>query len=163
MFFHPVWKALESRFRTEELEVVQYELDSECGWKQPDPSILYFHQVRGTRSDPVVDIIVRSRGTIQSLLRSIRVDIFDVRSHMRGPSGTRLLYPQRTHTISLRGGKPGSHMKRLAPPLIVGAEGSQRFKVKLTYSGYAWNGYIRMTLLYGDNRELSLPCTFLRR
>ena len=29
VFFYPIWKSLESRFRTEELELVQYELDAE--------------------------------------------------------------------------------------------------------------------------------------
>ena len=73
-----------------------------------------------------------------------------------------MLYPQHTHTISLEGGKPGSRIERLDPPLKVDAGEHQRFKIKLTHSGYAWTGFIRMTLLYADNRELALPCTFLR-
>jgi hypothetical protein len=161
-FFYPVWKALESRFRTEELELVQYEIDPECGWKQPDPLKLFFRQVRGTDSDLVVDIIVRSRGTIQSLLRSIRVEIVHVRHHLRGLPGEGLLYSQHTYPISLRGGKPGCWIERLEPPLIVEAGAHQRFKIKLTDLGYAWTGYARMTLVHGKNLELSLPATFLR-
>jgi len=161
-FFYPVWKALESRFRTEELELVQYGLDPECGWKQPNSSILFFRQVKGTAADLVVDIIVRSRGTIQSLLRSIRVEVVHVRHHLRGLPGTELLYPQHTYTVSLRGGKPGSWVEMLEPPLIVGAGSHQRFKIKLTNLGYAWTGYVRIILLYGSNLELRLPSIFLR-
>ncbi|MCI0422644.1 MAG: hypothetical protein L0312_26065 [Acidobacteria bacterium] len=84
VFFYPVWKSLESRFRTEELELVRYELDRDCGWKPMDSSILSFFQ-KGTSSDLVVDLIVRNRGTLQALLQSIRLEIADVR---RLPSRT---------------------------------------------------------------------------
>jgi hypothetical protein len=161
MFFYPVWKALESRFRTEELELVRYGLDPVCGWMQVDPSVLHFVQIKGTDSDLVIDIIVRSRGTIQSLLRSVRLDIFDVRYHLRGLPGTGLLYSQHTYTISLRGGQPGSRVEWLEPPLLVDPGKHQRFSIKLTDSGYAWSGYIQITVLYGDDHELSLPSTFL--
>lgn len=162
MFFYPIWKALESRFRTEELELVQYELDTDCGWQQPDPSILYFWQAAGSGSDLVIDIIVRSRGTIQSLMRTIGVSVFGIKRHLRGLPGTGLLYPQFTYAISLRGGEAGSHIEKMEPPLVIEAGKHERFKVKLTNSGSAWTGYIRMNLAYGNDRELPLPCTFLR-
>lgn len=161
MFFYHVWNALESRFRTEELELVQYALDQACGWTQPDPSVLHFTQIQGTDSDLLIDIIVRSRGTVQSLLRSARLDIFDVRRHLRGLPGTGLLYPQHTYTMSLGGGRPGSRTVGLEPPLLVDPGEHQRFEIKLTHSGYAWSGCIRITLLYGDGRELPLPSTSL--
>ncbi len=161
MFFYPVWKALESRFRTEELELIRYELDPECGWTQPDPAMLYFRQVRGTTSDLVIDIIVRSRGTIQSLLQTIRLEIYDVKPHLRGLPGFGLLYAQHTYPISLRGGLPGTWIERMEPPLLIEGGKHQRFKVKLTDSGYAWTGYVRLTVLYAGGKELPLPRTFL--
>jgi hypothetical protein len=50
----------------------------------------------------------------------------------------------------------------MEPPLIVEAGKHERFKIKLTDAGYAWTGYVRIGLLYGANRELALPSTFLR-
>jgi hypothetical protein len=162
MFFYPIWKALESRFRTEELELVQYALDPECGWRQPDPSILYFWQAEGSGSDLVIDIIVRSRGTIQSLIKAIGVSVFGVKRHLRGLPGAGLLYPQHTYAISLGGGEAGNRIEKMEPPLVIEAGRHERFKVKLTDSGSAWTGYIRMILPYGKDRNLPLPCTFVR-
>jgi len=51
--------------------------------------------------------------------------------------------------------------QQLDPPLTIDAGKHQRFKVRLTSSGYAWTGYIRLTLLYGRKSELPLPWTFL--
>lgn len=68
---------------------------------------------------------------------------------------------QRAYAISLKGGTPGIRVTRLDPPLTVDAGKHQRFKVRLTNSGYAWTGYIRLTLLYGRKSELPLPWTFL--
>jgi hypothetical protein len=162
MFFYPSWKALESRFRTEELELIRYELDLECGWMQPDKGMRHFRQLRGTTSDLVIDIIVKSRGTIQSLLQSLRLEIYDVKVHLRGLPGEGLLYSQHTYPISLRGGRSGSWIERMEPPLLIEAGKHQRFKVKLTDSGYAWTGYVRLTLLYAEGKELPLPSMFLR-
>jgi len=161
MFFYPVWKALESRFRTEELELIRYELDPECGWMQPDSNVLRFLQVHGSSSDLVIDIIVRSRGTIQSLLHTIRIEIYDLKRHLRGLPGEGLLYPQYTYPISLRGGQPGEFIERMEPPLLIEAGKHERFKVNLTNSGSAWTGWVRVTLLYAERKELQLPSTFL--
>ncbi len=161
MFFYPVWKELEAIFQTEELELIRYVIDPACGWKQPDPAVLHFVQAMGTNSDLVIDIIVRSRGTIQSLIRAIRLDIYDVKYHLRGLPGTGLLYSQHTYPVSLRGGKPGSSTEPLGPPLLVDSGKHERFKVKLTDSGYAWTGYVQIALLYSENRELRLPSMFL--
>src|SRR5262249_26211470 len=108
------------------------------------------------------DIIVRSLGTLQSLLRSLRIDIYDVKRHLRGLPGEGLLCPQHTYTVSLGGGKPGTRIERMEPPLIVDPGRHERFRVKLADSGYGWTGYVRITLLYGNNKALPLPSTFLR-
>lgn len=161
VFFYPVWKSLESRFRTDELELVRYSVASRCGWKTIDSKTLCFAQATGADSDLVLDIIVRSYGTVQSLLHAIRLTTSDVRRHLRGLPGTGLLWSQHTYAISLRGGAPGTRLEQLDPPLVVDSGTHQRFKVKLTATGYAWTGYVQLTLLYGANRELSLPWTFL--
>jgi hypothetical protein len=162
MFFYPAWKALESRFRTEELELIRYELDPDCGWVQPDPTVRYFRQLRGTANDLVIDVIVRNLGTIQSLLQALRLEIYDVKNHLRGLPGEGLLYSQHTYPISLRGGRAGTWIEQMEPPLLIEAGKHERFKAKLTDSGYAWTGYIRLTLLYAQANELRLPSTFLR-
>lgn len=162
MFFYSVWKALEERFRTEELELIGYELVPECGWSRPDPAILFYCQVGGASSDLVLDIIVRSRGTIQSLIRSLLIEIYDVKTHLRGLPGEGLLYPQHTYAVSLDGGKPHRRAVTMEPPLLVDAGKHERFRVKLTEAGYAWTGYVRLSLLYGNNQALPLPPIFLR-
>jgi hypothetical protein len=161
IFFLPAFKNLEAFFRTDELEIVRYALDPSCGWKQPDPSVISFVQVGGASSDLVIDVIVRSRGTIQSLIEAIQLNVYDVKPRLRGLPGSGLLYPQNIYSISLHGGKPGSTREFLEPPLIVNGGEHQRFKIKLTDSGYSWLGYIQMALLYAKDRELWLPATFL--
>lgn len=162
VFFYPVWKALESRFRTDELELVRYGVAARCGWKSVDSKTLCFAQRKGSNSDLVLDIIVRSSGSVQSLVHPVRLHTTDVRRHLRGLPGTGLLWSQRTYTISLKGGATGTREEQLEPPLIVDRCAHQRFKLKLAATGYAWTGYIRLTLVYGNNRELVLPWTFLK-
>jgi len=160
VFFYPVWKALESRFRTEELELVRFELEPDCGWSQPDPTSMQFAQGIEAMSDLVFDLVVRNRGTLQSLLHSIRVEVFDVHRHLRGLPGADLLRSQHTYVISLRDRKPGSWIERLEPPLTINAGRHQRFSLQLADIGYAWTGYVRITLVYGD-KQMALPCIFL--
>jgi len=50
----------------------------------------------------------------------------------------------------------------MEPPLLIEAGKHERFKVKFTDSGYAWTGYVRLTLLYAQAKELHLPSMFLR-
>jgi hypothetical protein len=54
VFFYPVWKSLESRFRTDELELVRFQLEPDCGWRFSDPAVLQFHQ-KSANSDLVLD------------------------------------------------------------------------------------------------------------
>jgi hypothetical protein len=100
VFFYPVWKALEARFRADDLELVRYQLEAGCGWLG-DPGALYFFQ-KGSNSDLVLDIIVRSRGTLQSLLHAVHLEISDVRYHLRGLPGTALLYSQQIYSLPPR-------------------------------------------------------------
>lgn len=161
VFFYPVWKSLESRFRTEDIELISYGLDLDCGWKTTGMNTLHYAQVGGEDNDLLVDIIVRNRGTIQSLIHSIDRELSDVRTQLRGLPGTALLWPQITYSISLDRGTPGRRTKKLEPPLVINAGEHQRFKLKLTDTGYAWTGYLRLTVLYGDGKQLLLPWTFL--
>src|ERR1700722_16574442 len=100
--------------------------------------MLYSHQVQGSTNDLVIDIIGRSRGTIQSLLRSIQIEVYDVIPHLRDLPGEGLLFAQHTYRISLRGGELGKRIERMEPPPVIDPGKHQRFKVKLTNSGNAW-------------------------
>ena len=162
VFVYPVWKALESRFRTEELELIRYDVEPDCGWKAADLNILCFTQKGAADSDLVLDVIVRNRGTIQSLVHSIRRELTDVHRHLRGMPGTGLLWRQHTYALSLHGGEPGTRMERLEPPLVVDSGTHQRFNIKIAATGYAWTGYLRLTMLYGNGQELALPWIFLK-
>lgn len=161
VFFYPIWKSLETRFRTDELELVRFQPEPACGWRAPNPAALELHQI-GSQSDLVFDIVVRSRGTLQSLVHGLRVTLYDVRYQMRGLPGTALLYSQHTYTTSLRRGRAGTWVEPFDPPLTVDAGTNQRFKIKLTDGGYAWTGYAQLTVLYGGNGELNLPTIHLR-
>lgn len=162
LFFYPIWKTLESKFRTEELQLVRYTLSHDCGWKQKDQNTLEFLQSSGgSNNDLLLDVIVRSRGTIQSLVHSIRVELFDVRRQLRGLPGTGLLYSQVTYSVSLEDGTPGERVVILDPPLLVDTGEHQRFSIRCTDTGYAWTGYLRMAVHYADNKELVLPTIFL--
>jgi hypothetical protein len=162
IFFYPIWKALEKQFRTEEIELFRYEIDTDCGWQQFDEETLHFYQKDArTDSDLVLDIIIRSTGAIESLIHSIRLDVFDVKRVLRGLPETALLYSQHTYTLSLKNGKPESQLICLEPPLIVKAGAHQRFKIKLQETGFAWVGYVRLIIIFGNNQELALPCMLL--
>lgn len=130
------------------MELVRYELDPGCGWKQRDGGVLQFTQTDGKISELVVDVIVRSIGTIQSLVHGIRVELSDTFRELRGYPDSGLLYSQYTHNTSLRKGVPGVWTERLEPPLIVDPYKHERFKIRFTDTGYAWRGYLKVTLQY---------------
>jgi hypothetical protein len=66
-----------------------------------------------------------------------------------GVPGTGLLFPQITYAISLNHGRPGTYRTVCEPPLIVRSSSFERFKIKLTDTGYAWRGTITITLDHG--------------
>lgn len=160
-FFYPVWKALESRFRTENLELARYELDAMCGWRSALPRTLVFSQDNTFDNDLIFDITVRNRGTIETLIHSVRLEITEVRRYLLGLPGEGLLFPQITYVLPLKNGTPGVYVENLEPPLIVGAGKHERFKIRLTEAGYAWCGFVHLTLIYSDKKELSLPRLYL--
>ncbi|MGA2594417.1 MAG: hypothetical protein ABSH32_31340 [Bryobacteraceae bacterium] len=82
----------------------------------------------------------------------MRIDRLTISTLARGGTG----YP-----VSLRGGKPGSWIEPLEPPLVVNAGKHERFKITQTESGCGWTAYIQIALLYADNLDLLLPATFL--
>ena len=160
-FFYRLWKDLESQFRTDDLELVRYEVDPECGWKQRDGAVLQFTQAKGEISDLVIDVIVRSIGTMQSLVHNFRVELSDTFRELRGYPGSGLLYSQCTYNSSLRKGNPGEWTERMEPPLVVDSYKYERLKIRFTDTGYAWRGYLKVTLLYGNSKQISLPWAFL--
>jgi hypothetical protein len=51
------------------------------------------------------------------------------------------------------------------PPVVIRAKDLQRFKLRLTDTGYGWNGALQITLLAGHAEKLRLPAMriFLNR
>jgi hypothetical protein len=157
-FFYHVYAELACHFRVEKLELFTLTLDPECQWNQPDPEVLCFSPRGDVRSaDLVLDVIVRNTGTVGTALTGIQAEVFDWHVQMHGLPGDGLLFPQITYAVSIRGGKRGVHSAPCEPPLVVSAADMERFKVRITHTGYAWNGGLRVSLLAGPDHKLDLP------
>jgi hypothetical protein len=157
-FFYSVYAEMASHFRSEDLELFQLTLDPRCQWKQADSEVLCFTRRGNVRSaDLVLDVIVRNRGTIGVALTAIEAEVFDRHVKMHGLPGEGLLFPQITYSVSIRGGRPGVHSAKCEPPLLVKAGALERFKIRITDTGYAWNGALRLSLRPGGLRKLDLP------
>lgn len=156
VFFYPIWKSFEQRFRTDDIELVEFEMEHGIGWTSHTKALLFGQSV-GRSSDFVLDITVRNRGTISALINRMRLEVNEVRPVLRGLPGEGLLWPQAVYQISLKGGKPDPHPVKLEPPLEVDAGKHARFHVRLTDAGYAWTGFVRVVLGYSGTKELHLP------
>lgn len=157
-FFFRVFAELSSHFRSEHLELYRLGLDPACEWDQEDAKVLYFGSRGNVKSaDIVLDVIVRNRGTIGLALTGIQAEVFDRHQKMHGLPGDGLLFPQITYTISIRHGKSGVHFAECEPPLLVKAGDLERFKIRITDTGYAWNGGLRVSLYAGPDEKLTLP------
>ena len=120
--------------------------------------MLCFSRRGNVRSaDLVLDVIVRNTGTIGVALTGIQAEVFDWRLKMHGLPGDGLLFPQITYAVSIRGGKSGVYFAECEPPLLVEAGDLERFKIRITDTGYAWNGGLRVSLQTGPLEKLTLP------
>ncbi len=157
-FFYGVYAELALLFRTEHLELFQLKLDPACEWQQPDGEVLSFGRRGNVRSpDLLLDIIVRNEGAVGTALTRIEAEIFDQRPKLHGIPGTGLLFSQVTYVISIGGGKPGVYSSQCEPPVLVKAGELERFKVRVTDTGYAWNGALQLSLVAGPREKLHLP------
>jgi len=157
-FFYPVYAELAAHFRTDKLELFRLTLDPECQWNQADSEVLSFSRRDDVRSaDLVLDVIVRNTGTVGVALTGIQAEVFDWRVKMHGIPGEGLLFPQITYAVSIHGGKAGVHSAECEPPLVVRAADLERFKIRITETGYAWNGGLRVSLQAGLYQKLDLP------
>jgi hypothetical protein len=157
-FFYSVFAELASHFRSEHLELFKFTLDRQCEWVQPDGKVLCFSRRGNVRSpDLVLDVIVRNTGTIGVALTGIQAEVFDRRVKMHGLPGAGLLIPQITYAVSIKGGKSGVYFAECEPPLLVKGGDLERFKIRITDTGYAWNGGLRVSLQTGPLAQLGLP------
>jgi hypothetical protein len=157
-FFYSVFAELETHFRSGHLELFNLALDPECQWMQADPEVLCFSPRGNVRSaDLVLDVIVRNTGSVGLALTKIQAEVFDWRLKMHGLPGDGLLFPQITYAISIRGGRPGAYIAECDPPLLVKSREPERFKIRITDTGYAWNGGLRVSLQPGKDEPLILP------
>ena len=162
VFFYSVWKALETTFQTEELELILLGLAHGCQWNQRDHAILIFTQASGSGNGIVLDLTLRNRGSIQTLVHSFRAELYDVRSRLKGLPEEGVLLPQVAYSVSLRDGNAGQWTEDAEPPLRINPGSHQRFQIQLKDTGYAWTGYLRLAIRYGVNKEVALPEIFLR-
>jgi len=157
-FFYPVFSELASHFRSGQVELFKLALDPACEWKQSDDKVLYFAP-RDLVSSPdlVLDVVVRNKGTIATAITGIEAEVFDRRQKMHGLPGEGLLFPQIIYTVSIHCGQVGVHSTQCEPLLLVKAGNLERFKIRVTDTGYAWNGGLRLSLLIGKDQPLRLP------
>ncbi len=157
-FFYSVFSELEVYFRTERLELFRLTLDSTCEWKQPDPKVLYFSTRDFLMSaDLVIDVILRNTGTIATAITGIAAEVFDRHHKFHGLPGDGLLFPQITYAVSIRRGQAGVYFTECEPPLVVKAGDLERFKIRVTDTGFAWNGALRLSLIASETARLDLP------
>ena len=161
IFFYRSFAELERHFISDELHLVDFQVTSEGSWAASDPKVLKFHRKSDGDSDMVVDIIVKNSGASEALLREIHVEVFDAVGDLKGIPEEALLLPKITYEISLKGGKPGAHKKKLEPPLLVKPRSHERFKVKIRDIGYAWYGELKISLRYGHGKALQMPVIFV--
>jgi hypothetical protein len=157
-FFYAAYEELRRLFAVEKLELVRFQLDPSCQWEQFDPGVLQYF-IKGNMRSPdfVLDIIVRNVGRVDAVLLALEVDFIDWESKMHGLPGEGLLLPQITYEVSINHGQPGRYRSLCEPPLVVRAGSVERFKVRITDTGYAWRGSIELTLDYGDEKRLRFP------
>jgi hypothetical protein len=157
-FFYSVYADLAVHFRSGKLELFRLALDPECQWNQADPEVLYFSRRDDVRSaDLLLDVIIRNTGTIGVAITGIHAEVFDRNIKMHGIPGDGLLFPQITYAVSIHGGTPGVHFAECEPPLRVRAADLERFKIRITDTGYAWNGGLRLSLQAGPIQKLPFP------
>lgn len=157
-FFYAQFSELAGYFRSDHLELFKLSVDPTCQWRQTDPKVLHFSR-KGNVSSPdlVLDVIVRNTGNVATAITGIEAEVFDRRTKMHGLPGEGLLLPQITYTVSIHGGRTGCYRVVCDPPLLVKRRDVERFRIRITDTGYAWNGAVRLTLIAGATRRLRLP------
>jgi hypothetical protein len=156
-YFYSVYEQLRRHFAIEHLELLQLELDSECQWLQQEGTLVFTQRGNVHNPDLVFDIVLQNSGRIDAVLLGIDAAISEWEIDPHGIPGQGLLFPQITYTVSLKGGRPGLHHAKCDPPLVVRHGSVERFKIRLTDTGYSWKGTIRIILDHGKGRLLPLP------
>lgn len=161
-FFFEKYEALRAYFQTDELELVHLELDPACAWRKPDPETLEFAPKGLLMSaDLIFDVVVRNRGSLETVLTGLVARVRDFRPQMHGYPGEGLLLPKITYRISIGHGIPGDYTRAFRKYLRIKPSSLERFRIRLTDTGFGWNGFVQLGLHYGAGRELTLPCVRL--
>lgn len=157
-YFYSLYAGLASRFRRADIQPFRLNLHPRCQWMQPDRKILAFWPRKNVHSpDLVFDIILRNTGSIGIALTDLEAEIFDRHVKMHGIPDKGLLFPKITYSVSIRFGRPGVYAAECEPPLLIRGSDLQRFRIRITETGYAWNGGLRLRLRFGEADGLDLP------
>lgn len=156
VFFRGVHAELSRYFRSASLELFQLKLDPAAEWTRHSEA-LEFASKNVLSPDLVLDLVVRNTGTVATAITAIEAEVFDSRLKPHGLPGDGLLFPQIEYQVSIDGGRPGRHRGECEPPLGIAAGSIGRFKIRVTDTGYAWNGTLRLTLIAGEDERLPLP------
>jgi hypothetical protein len=156
-FFYRVFADLEKWLVADDLELRRLTLDAGCEWTQPDLKVLEFFSADKESPDLVLDLVVRNRGRMEACLFKIAATVNDWSPVPHGIPGQGLLLSKITYGVSLGGGRPGHRESTCEPPLLIRPLSNQRFKIRLTETGYSWSGAVQIELEYGEKR-LPLPC-----
>lgn len=160
-YFYHLHDGLRASFHTETLQLASVDLDPECEWRQWDDDALYLSRKGNTYSpDLLLDVVIFNHGPQQTVLSKIRADVMDVARKAWGVPQDPLLISKVTYDLPIGKGKPGRYQAPCNPGLIIEAGQHQRFKIRLTETGYGWRGYMKIAIRYGVGRWLEFP--FLR-
>lgn len=157
-YFYALYEDIRRIFSVDNLELFRFQIDPDCEWVQPDPLVLHLSTRNNVQSpDLVLDVIVRNTGHVDAVLLGIHVEILDWEVKLHGLPGTGLLFPQIEYSVPVNMGMPGRYYTSCEPPLVVRNGSVERFKVRLTETGYAWRGTVQVTLDSGAGKELKFP------
>lgn len=156
-YFYALYEDIRRIFAIDNLELFRFQLDPACEWVQPDPQVLHFSSRNVQSPDLILDIIVKNTGPVDAVLLGIQVEVSDWEVKLHGIPGAGLLFPQIEYVVPINMGQPGRYSANCEPPLVVRGNGPERFKIRLSETGYAWQGIVQVSLNYGQGRELKLP------
>lgn len=160
-FFYPIFEDVRRLFLTEKLELLRVQLDPSCQWEQRDPAALRFVSLNVHSPDLVLDLVVRNVGVIDAVIFGLEAEVSDWQLKLHGLPKEGLLFPKITYRISIGGGGAGKYSSSCDPPLVIGAGGVERFKIRISDTGYAWNGVLRLALDMGNGIIFKLPGCFI--
>lgn len=157
VFFYRSSTDLRRKFVIGDLELYELSLDLGHRWHQPDTGVLSLFRATKGPADLVLDLLVRNRGADEEVLTNVVAVVKDTLPVAHGYGGTTALHrPENPYVLSLGHGEPGHYETVCEPRLATQGHRGGRIAVRLIDTGYSWTGFVRISLVFGE-QTLHLP------